>query len=761
MLRLHRAALGRDPDEAGLASLVAARRRGVSIPDLAHALASTPEFEALHGTGSPDEAAGCVTLRMAAQALPAGDPSVAGLAGAMASLSRVQALAAIANSDLVRLRVPLLPGLFPGVSPDDPVAYAVWVELYDTPPVPLVLPPLPGPRITLVMQAGDSEAEAALRTLASLQAGAYEDWDLCLATRLHSAWPARILAQAAEAEPRLRVLPGPGGLDGLNAALAARTGAFAGFVQPGDTLAPTALWEVVRAFSAHPNARLIYTDEDQVGPDGTRHSPRFKTGDITGDNTYAHLAGIPLGGLALYGSAILERWGGLKPGDAKLPDPHQQLASLAILFTHPPDTTIHVPAVLLHRAAPSPAAKLMPRRTVSDKTARTSVILLTKDRADLLAASTAGVMAEIPLGAPDKDSAPWPVNELLIVDNGSTDPDALALLDALAARPGVRVLRRPGPFNFAALNNDAAREAAGDILLLLNNDLEMPQPGWWRALLLRAMLPGLAMSYKPGDVGIVGARLLHRDGTVQHGGMVLGPAGRATHVLRGAPRDAWGYEGQLAVPREVAAVTGACMAIPRAVWNRVGGMNEDLPVAWNDVDLCQRVRAAGLRVMWTPDAGTDAPGGRNPRPGLRRPGPPSPVPGRRRPLPRGLGRRGRRGPLPKPQPGRHRRRPRPGAAPPATALDGFVDVTCSLPVGVLGNVPGNVAVGAVTCMNAGAVRDTAGCTGRGKLMLTPGQAHGDRGSTSCAERPACPPQACLPAPDYTPAQALAGLPGIP
>ena len=457
------------------------------------------------------------------------------------------------------------------------------------------------------MQAGDSEAEAVLRTLASLQAGAYQDWELCLATHLHSAWPARILAQAAEAEPRLRLLPGPGGLDGLNAALAARTGAFAGVVQPGDTLAPTALWEVVQALAANPSATLIYTDEDRLGPDGTRHSPRFKPGDSTGDSAFAHLGGIPFGCLALYSTAKFGALGGLGLGDTGESDPHQDMATRALRAFRPPDTVVHVPAVLLHRAGPPPAIMPMPttpsppHKPAAMATAPTSVILLTRDRADLLAASTAGILAEIPMGAPDGERTP-PGNELLIVDNGSTDPDALALLNKLAARPGVRVLRRPGPFNFAALNNDAARQATGDFLLLLNNDLEMPQPGWWRALLLHAMRPGLAPSLKVGSVGIVGARLLYRDGTLQHGGMVLGPEGRATHVLRGAARDAWGYESQLAVPRDVAAVTGACMAIPRDVWERVGGMNEDLPVAWNDVDLCQRVRAAGLRVVWTPDA---------------------------------------------------------------------------------------------------------------------------------------------------------------
>ena len=582
LLRLHRAALGRDPDAAGLAALVTARRRGASLPELARALAGTAEFAALHGPGAPDDPADAATARrIARNAFTTDDPAVPALAAAMAGLSRAEAAAAIAEAAPVRARSPLLPGLFPDVPPDDAVAYAAWVALHDTPPAGLRLPPLAGPRVTLAMVCGDSEAEAALRTLASLQAQFHPEWELCLATCLLSPWPARTLAHAAEAEPRLRLLPGPGGLDGLNAALAARTGTLAGCVQPGDTLPPTALWEAVQAWTAHPGPALLYTDEDQAGPDGVRHSPRFKPAY----SRAAHEGGIPLGGLALYDAALLVGLGGL-PGDAGGPDPHEGLARRAALTVRE-DAILHVPAVLLHRAAPPPAATLAPRTIPRDAVAPTSVILLTKDRADLLAASTAGIMAEIPLGARDGG------NELLVVDNGSTDPDALALLDRLAATPGVRVLRRPGPFNFSALNNAAAREATGDVLLLLNNDVEMPEPGWWRALLHHALAP---------QAGIAGARLLYWDGTLQHGGMVLGPEGRAAHVLRGAPRDAWGYEGQLAVPRDLSAVTGACMMIPRAVWDRVGGMNEDLPVAWNDVDLCQRVRAAGFRVAWTPDA---------------------------------------------------------------------------------------------------------------------------------------------------------------
>ena len=578
LLRLHRAALGRDPDAEGLAVLAAAWRRGVKLPELAHALAGTPEFAALHGPGTPDDLANPATAaRIAAQALPAKDRAAPSLAAAMAGLSRSDVVAAIADAAPVRLRAPLLPGLFPGVPPDDPVAYAFWVALHDTPPAGLSLPPLQGPRVSLAMLAGDSEAEAALRTLASLQAGAYADWELCLSTRLHSAWPRRALERAATEDPRLRLLPGPSGLDGLNAALAARTGAAAGLLQPGDILPPAALHEAMQAWTAHSAPALLYSDEDQVGPDGARFAPRFKPGY----SPDAHQAGIPIGQLALYASSLLDRLGGLRPGDGA-GDPWHGLALQAAALAGPA-AVLHVPAVLIHRAAPPPPAQPRPPQPDLLHLPPVTVILPTRDRADLLAASTAGVL----------HGTDYPAVELLVVDNGSTDPAALALLDTLAATPYVRVLRRPGPFNFAALNNAAAQEAAGEVLVLLNNDTEMPDPAWLRELVRHAVRP---------DVGIVGARLLHRDGSLQHGGMVLGPAGRVAHVLRGAPRDAPGYEGQLAVPRDLSAVTAACLAIRREVWMQAGGMDEGLPVAWNDVDLCQRVRRAGLRVLWTPDA---------------------------------------------------------------------------------------------------------------------------------------------------------------
>jgi GT2 family glycosyltransferase len=187
----------------------------------------------------------------------------------------------------------------------------------------------------------------------------------------------------------------------------------------------------------------------------------------------------------------------------------------------------------------------------------------------------------------------YPRLEVLIIDNGSTDPSAIDLLDRLQQNANVRVFKRPGGFNFAALNNAAAAQAAGEVLLLLNNDIEILRPDWLFEMASHAMRP---------DVGVVGARLLYPDDTLQHAGLLLGPDGAATHIGRGSPADDPGYDGQFACTRDVSVVTGACLAIRRDVFNNVGGMDERLAVTWNDVDLCLRVRKSGKRVIWTPHA---------------------------------------------------------------------------------------------------------------------------------------------------------------
>jgi len=582
LLRLHRAALGRDPDAAGLAALVAARHKGADLLDLARVLAGTAEFAAIHGPGGAETpASSAFAAQVARQAFgSADDPAAAALGASMEGLGRAEALAGIAEAAPVRARSPLLPGLFPDVPPDQPVAYAFWIAAHDTMPPDAAsrIAPLSGPRVSLAMRSGDSEAEAVLRSAASLQSQVHQDWELRIACQLRSPWPRRAIAAAAEADPRIVPIdlpPTTPAIAALNHALAGCTGGIVGLLEPGDTLPPTALHEALLAFE--PGVMLVFTDEDQADSAGHRTAPRFKP-DYGPD---AMQAANVIGQLALYRAELMRPLVGLDPDAA--PHAAYDFACRAACLAGPARIR-HVPAVLCHRAAPPPPdPPAAPPPAPPDPPPLVTVILPTRDRADLLAASAWGVLR----------GTAYPALELIVVDNGSADPAALALLAEIDADPRAEVLPFPGAFNFPAMNNAAAHRARGQVLLLLNNDVELVDPGWLGAMVAHAVRP---------DVGAVGARLLYRDGSLQHGGMALGPAGRATHLLRGAPRDAPGYLGQLAATRDLSAVTAACLAMRADVWAQVGGMDERLPVAWNDVDLCQRVRAAGLRVIWTPHA---------------------------------------------------------------------------------------------------------------------------------------------------------------
>ncbi len=186
----------------------------------------------------------------------------------------------------------------------------------------------------------------------------------------------------------------------------------------------------------------------------------------------------------------------------------------------------------------------------------------------------------------------WPL-EWLLVDNGSTEPETATLLERLDRRPDVTVLADGRPFNWSALNNMAMARATGELVLFLNNDIEAVRPGWLEALAVQALRL---------DVAAVGARLLYPGGRLQHAGIVLGMGGAAGHVLAGLAPGEPGYGGIAVLPREVSAVTGACLLSRRSVVRELGGFDEGLGMDLNDVDYCLRAWAAGYRVLYEPAA---------------------------------------------------------------------------------------------------------------------------------------------------------------
>ncbi len=481
-------------------------------------------------------------------------------------------------------RVPLLRSLLlDQFDPRHPAAYRAWLRRHDrlTPAdqaaIRAQVARLPHLVLTLLVPGDAGVAGLAMSLLGQL----YPHWRL----RIVGAAPAGL-----PADPRIS--------HGETVSLA--EDGFVGVLPADARLAPHALYVFAAELARQPETDLLYCDEDRLDGQDRRHAPLFKSGWSI-DLLHGQEA---LGDLVLMRATALRRAGGI----GALAAWHDRALRLGEIV---PEARIrHLPWVLVHRRAapgarPADAAAVQQHLARSGETAAVtalpggmlrlrrprparpplvSVIIPTRDAAALLARAAAGVL----------ERTDWPALELIIADNGSSDPVALALLTRLAADPRVRVLRLPGPFNYAALNNRAAAQARGEILVLLNNDVDIIGADWLDELVAQAMRP---------EVGAVGAKLLYANGTLQHGGVALGVSGVAGHVELLAAGDAAGYGGRLAVVREVAAVTAACLALRRDVFDAVGGLDaEHLAVAYNDVDLCLRIRARGWRVLWTPFA---------------------------------------------------------------------------------------------------------------------------------------------------------------
>jgi glycosyltransferase involved in cell wall biosynthesis len=504
--------------------------------------------------------------------------------------------------------------------------YRAWISRHDTlteadrAAIAARIPRLPPTTISVVMPVFNPREPWLRAAIASVETQLWPHWELCIADDASTApHVARVLAEAA-ADPRVKIVRRAtnGNISAAsNSALALATGKFVALLDHDDLLPDHALYRVAEEIAAHPDADLIYSDEDQLDAAGRRCEPAFKP-DFDFDLLRARNFVSHLG---VYRRALLLELGGMREGFEGSQD--HDLA-LRVAERASPARIRHIPAVLYHwrqAGAASFSERWLARcadasrQAVADHLARTgvvaearrhpkvptavrvvralpappplvSVIVPTRDRADLLSVCARGVLR----------GTDYSALEFLVVDNGSREPATAALLADLSADSRVRVLRIEEKFNFAALCNRAASEARGEVLVLLNNDVEIVEPGWLRELVAHALRP---------EVGAVGARLLYPSGRVQHAGIVLGggPDGVAAHLLAGAPRDAPGPGAALWLEREVGAVTGACLAVRRASYLAVGGMDEaNLPVAYNDVDLCLRLRAAGLRIVWTPFA---------------------------------------------------------------------------------------------------------------------------------------------------------------
>ncbi|MEE4451717.1 glycosyltransferase family 2 protein [Novosphingobium resinovorum] len=368
--------------------------------------------------------------------------------------------------------------------------------------------------------------------------------------------------------------------DGADFAEAARRIDWSGrpWIMPlaaGDVLAPGAAAAYRRAAaSASAQACIVYADDDLVDGTGQRCSPHFKP--EWNAELFRHFD-------FLTGACIVRADEG-RLAAASGPD---RAAHLVATMVQDGETAgkeglpIHLPYVLHHRHARR--APVVPAAPVSGgRLPPVTVIVPTRNRVDLLRPCMEGLAR-----------TDYPDMDVIVVDNGSDDPATLAFLDALDPARHT-VLRAPGPFNFSALNNLAARQARGELLCLLNNDIEVRAPDWLAIMARHALRE---------EVGAVGARLLYPDGRIQHAGVVLGVGGGAAHAHRLLHPDDEGYFRRHALPQFVSAVTAACLVVQRTRFEAVGGLDEaNFAVAFNDVDLCMRLNARGWQSLYEPRA---------------------------------------------------------------------------------------------------------------------------------------------------------------
>lgn len=494
-----------------------------------------------------------------------------------------------------------LPPLGPDVAHDEG-GYSDWVRLRekarsartDTRHSPLAL----------LMIAGDHPAGRLERTLHSLGQQTSRRWTLTIAT---PASPGGVEALVSASLPRsvrrrirvVRASPGARVVDLVRRASDTVGGGAVALVFPGDGWAPDAVALLGAVASAQ---NVVYADEDETTGADVYRKPRLKpdyspdflvsSGYIGRPTVLGSMVGRALPESIAYDSATVEH-------------------ECALAATEKADSVVHVPEVLVHRsdtesddvsrpggvdhlrtaldrrgehaeviAGPVPGIfqvrRPQARRTVS-------ILVPFRDEPRLLRACVDSVT----------DTTEGHDVELVLIDNGSTDLEVLTLVDRLQTRADVTLISDSRPFNWAELNNAGARAARGEVLVFLNNDIEARRRGWLTALVGHAIRP---------DVGAVGARLLYPDGRLQHCGVVIGLIGAAGHPLLGLRPDEAGYMNMAVATRECAAVTGACLATRREVFEDLGGFDETLGVDLNDVDFCLRAGTAGFRTIYEPSA---------------------------------------------------------------------------------------------------------------------------------------------------------------
>lgn len=476
------------------------------------------------------------------------------------------------------------------------------------------------PRFSIVVPIATAEPIALAEAIEAIRVQIWEHWELLLAVDADAGEAVTAICDgAAASDPRISVRKVPAGAGisaAANMALAAATGTHLIVLGDGDRLRAQGLAELAIAASEDPAAEILYADEDTLTARGGRTDPHFKPA-WSEDMFHAwNYLGRPV---ALKLDRVRSVGGFRRAVEAA----QEYDLILRIVDQVGPEAIRHLPKILCHRVegrrperieATRGEAVAAARQALEEHLERRRIAATVELRSDFpsfrVKRAIVGDIPGVTIIVPTRDRpdllrpflhtlfevTDYPSFHLTLVDNGTVDPEALELLSTYGLRPDVTVIRDEQPFNYSRLNNRAAALADTPLIALLNNDIRFNDPEWLRELASQAIRP---------EVGAVGAKLFYPDGRIQHAGVGLGigTSGVAGHTHHLFPGESTGYFGRLATIQDYSAVTAAAVMLRRAVFQEVGGLDEkNLTVAYNDIDLCLKVRRAGYRVLWTPFA---------------------------------------------------------------------------------------------------------------------------------------------------------------
>lgn len=503
------------------------------------------------------------------------------------------------------------------MEPED-VPYGPWYEQYRAKPEDLMKQKQHSfkhqPLISIVVPAYHTPDVFLRQMLDSLKGQSYQNWEVIIGnaspddSRMRS-----ILDEYAKNDARIKSVDIPDNLgisENTNAALKHASGDYIGFMDHDDLLAPDALFEIAIRLEANPDIDVFYTDEDKVSTDLSEHfQPHFKPDfnlDLLRSNNYiCHFFVVK--------RTILKQVKGLDPKYNGAQD-----YDFIFRCTELSKNIVHIPRILYHwrvhnaSTADNPASKLYAyeagKKAIEDNLARSgekgsvsmrsdygfynvdyaltdqplvSILIPNKDHIDILKQCIRSL----------KEKATYTNYEIIVIENNSTEPATFEYYDKLK-KDGIQVLYYPEfGFNYSAINNWGVKNCKGEYLLFLNNDIEVITPDFIEKMLSNCDRPG---------IGAVGAKLYYPDNTIQHAGIIIGIGGIAGHAFLNLPRARSGYLHKASLQMNVSAVTAACMMVSRKIFDLVGGFEETLSVAFNDVDLCLRIQKAGYHNVYNP-----------------------------------------------------------------------------------------------------------------------------------------------------------------